>query len=453
MNRHAHETIEVEPISTESDHPPVAAEANWDDLVAGHANDHVPVQAAEPTRERKQVRSTTGRETSLTQYFREMANKETTSPEQEVRMAQAIEECRVALWRHLLSLPAAVAPMTEFLSARNEFENLRFSNLRRQATRARRLNNKKNMVALVRTAGQVARELVLFDMEEQALRPLTADVIALSKGDAPRFMSNSEGLKANNTSFLSYAKQTEVLVTKLRRVKNRFVEANLRLVVSIAKRFNHGRLPLSDLIQEGNFGLMKSVDRFDYRRGFRFSTYASWWIRHSISRAMADKGRAVRLPVHMIDTHQKLSRTTRVLNAQLGRQPTQQELSEKAGVPLSKLKKMSQYLLDSGYSLDRPMGDDDGRRFIDILVDPQEKPFGPDELINEAMLEETKRVLRILRPMEADILSRRFGLNGENEATLKQIGTTYNLSRERIRQLQEQALTKLRKALKRKGLL
>ncbi|MCD6497964.1 MAG: sigma-70 family RNA polymerase sigma factor [Deltaproteobacteria bacterium] len=450
MNRHAHKTIEVDPIAT--DHAPVASDADWGNLVAGHANDHAPVQATEPTAGVKPFRSSTGRETSLTQYFREMANKETTSPEQEIRMAQAIEECRVALWRHMLSLPAPVAPMTKFLSDQKAFEDISFTNLRRQATRAERMHNKKNLAALDQTAEQIARAIVLLDMEEHALRPLSDDILALSKGNAPRTLIHSEGLTSHPT-FQSYAKQTETLLARLRRTKNRFVEANLRLVVSIAKRFNHGRLPLSDLIQEGNFGLMKSVDRFDYRRGFRFSTYASWWIRHSISRALADKGRAVRLPVHMIDTHQKLARTTRVLKAQLGRQPTQQELSEKAGVPLSKLRKMSQYLLDSGYSLDRPMGDDDGRRFIDILVDPQERPSGPDELINEAMLEEAQRVLRILRPMEADILSRRFGLNGEDEATLKQIGTTYNLSRERIRQLQEQALTKLRKALKRKGLL
>jgi RNA polymerase primary sigma factor len=245
----------------------------------------------------------------------------------------------------------------------------------------------------------------------------------------------------------------EAAARRVQRTKHDFVEANLRLVVSIARRFNNGRMPLSDLIQEGNIGLMKAVERFDYRRGFRFSTYASWWIRHAISRALADKGRAVRLPVHMIDTYQRLARTNRELQNQLGRKPTPEELSERSGIPLSKIRKMNSYLLEQSVSLDRPVNDEDGRRFIDFVVDTKTSVNTADSLIRRVEQTEALRVMDELTPIECDILKRRFGLDGQEEATLKEIGEIYNLSRERIRQLQEQALAKVRRALRRKDLM
>ncbi len=257
---------------------------------------------------------------------------------------------------------------------------------------------------------------------------------------------------ARNKAFAQYARETRVLFTRAQRARNEFVKSNLRLVVSIARRFNHGRMPLSDLIQEGNIGLIKAVERYDYRRGYRFSTYASWWIRHSISRALADKGRAVRLPVHMLDAYHKVTRTSRELSSKLGRPPTPEEIGISAGLPSDKVEKIQGYLLDQSLSLDRSVSDDDDRRFIELLQDPD--GLSPTEKIMEQSVnEQVQEILGDLKPIEADVLRKRFGLSGGREQTLKEIGDSYQLSRERIRQIQEQALAKIRRALQRRNVL
>ena len=229
--------------------------------------------------------------------------------------------------------------------------------------------------------------------------------------------------------------------------REHLITANSRLVISVAKKYIGRGVPFLDLIQEGNIGLMKAVERFDHSRGYRFSTYASWWIRHAISRALADKGRAVRIPVHMLDTHNRVQRATQAVIARTGRDPTLAELEHETGIPQEKLDKVKGAWAETPFSLDRPVGDEDGRKFIDFLQDEQRlSPY--DTLISQKWGEEVRRLLGTLTPIESRIIRWRFGLDDEDELTLKEIGDKYNLSRERIRQLQEQALTKIRKHMR-----
>jgi len=264
-----------------------------------------------------------------------------------------------------------------------------------------------------------------------------------------------EGLGFNTETkpFQEFAAAITKKSSVVKRAKNEFVKANLRLVVSIARRFNHGRLPLPDLIQEGNIGLMKAVERYDYRRGFRFSTFASWWIRHAISRALADKGRAVRLPVHMIDAYHRIAKSERELQSKLERPATTEEIASVTGIEAEKLEKMRTFLADNPVSLDRSLSEDDGRRLIDVLVDPNEGPSPPEQMMSSETQQEMLKLLSVLKPIEADILRKRFGLINDHERTLKEIGDEYRLSRERVRQLQEQALGKMRKAMAKREIL
>ena len=233
-------------------------------------------------------------------------------------------------------------------------------------------------------------------------------------------------------------------------LRDEFVRANLRLVVTMARRYDRGGMPLADLIQEGNLGLMHAVSRFDYRRGLRFSTYACWWIRHAIGRALADKARAVRIPVHMLEAQQQLEKVRQTLVGELGRPPTPQELAKAARVPLAKLNQMHRYIMGQPMSLDRPVHDDDDRSFGDTMADPDTEEHSPaDNLTTQTLTSQVKRLLHHLSPIEADVLTKRFGLGDDEERTFREIGDQYHLSRERIRQIQNSALDKLKRALER----
>ena len=392
-------------------------------------------------------------DSTLGAYFKEMSGLDVMSPEEELAAATHIAQLRTEYWRRLLAYPPFIDGIVALVEESLDPEEVPTAELRSLRKSARALRDRETRVnkdEFERGREVLAQVLSCIDTDGLVSDRLLAELQALDEAQRGAVSLAVRPPRRGSQPYKEYVERASRAQFSLRTAKHRFVKSNLRLVVSIARRFNHGRMPLQDLIQEGNIGLMKAVDRFDHRKGFRFSTYGSWWIRHAIGRALSDKGRAVRLPVHVVELQHKLARVRRELEIQLGRAPERGELAGMLGVPEQKLERLERTLLQQDTSFEAPRdGSEGGPGGIEVL--PDEGP-GADRLLHDGRLDEAlHEALSTLRPMEADILRHRFGLDDGNSMTLREVGEMHGLSRERIRQLQERALEKIRTELRHRG--
>ena len=270
------------------------------------------------------------------------------------------------------------------------------------------------------------------------------------------FSKNSKNLKEIHNELIKISNESNLAITELKHLsheisigknisetaKKQMIEANLRLVISIAKKYTNRGLQFLDLIQEGNIGLMKAVDKFEYKRGYKFSTYATWWIRQAITRSIADQARTIRIPVHMIETINKIIRTSRIMLHEIGREPTPEELSIKLSIPLEKIKKVMKIAREP-VSFETPVGDDDDSFLGDFIEDKNTIVPG-EAAVNSNLRETTTRVLSSLTPREERVLRMRFGIGVNSDHTLEEVGQQFTVTRERIRQIEAKALRKLK---------
>ena len=387
----------------------------------------------------------------LAAYFRQLAEHELLTPEDERELSQGIEDTEIMTWERVLTRPDVVRPLLALITPNLE-QPIAFPKLDKlldEMLKTKKASKDDKLVKKLRAcAREAAAQLRALDLDRVHIDAVVRELFRAREASVVGHETWwSEGKSRDAGAYFDSVRQAHRDAMNLR---DEFVRANLRLVVTMARRYDRGGMPLADLIQEGNLGLMHAVSRFDYRRGLRFSTYACWWIRHAIGRALADKARAVRIPVHMLEAQQQLEKVRQALVGELGRPPTPQELAKAARVPLAKLNQMHRYIMGQPMSLDRPVHDDDDRSFGETMADPDSEDHSPeDDMTTATLTSQVQRLLHHLSPIEADVLTKRFGLGDDEERTFREIGDQYHLSRERIRQIQNSALDKLKRALER----
>lgn len=443
-----HKTLDTHPVL-----PPPPAEAGA-------------ARASEPPEDREVLRH----------YFDALTRLSLLTPAAEYELARRIGILEEVAWIHVLSFAPLIDAIPDALRACDVASLPDFSPLLDEAKRL--LSNREiSSKPLVASAGQLAPGLRLLDRDRYLIGAVLAILHAtdralvrptkhtapsgspvIKRPAVPALASRHKEIARRiatlrlTAEWNTYYQGAAVLLQLIAQAKHDFVQANLRLVVSMARRYNHGRLPLSDLIQEGNMGLIKAVERFDYRRGFRFSTYAAWWIRHAIQQALAEKGRLVSLSVHALADVHATQRAQRQLQADLGREPTATELAQATELPLGKIETILRSFLDEPLSLDRSYGDENST-LLDQLSEAEAQPSAAERLLSQAMLRELQEQLGALSEQEVHVLRLRFGLDSTEQQTFSEIGQRLALSRERVRQIHNTALSRIRLALQQKDLL
>jgi RNA polymerase primary sigma factor len=366
-------------------------------------------------------------------YFDALSRLPVLRSEEEFKLASALVVSELEIWSLVLSASSIVPGLRRFVQARLGKDSSELDELLAGGPEAER-------------RGEAAAKLRALDQDRLILGELLDEVQRIAEAQPASFLGSS---KSVSSAARRIAPRLRELRRAWERTRHRFAEANLRLVVTIARRFQTGQVPLHDLIQEGNLGLLQAIHRFDHRLGFRFSTYAAWWIRHAISRALADKWRTVRVPVHALATARALQRTGQSLSGQLGRPASSDEIGMSKTLDAGQVDQILANLQQQSVSLDRPAGDE-GLSLVERL--PQhDQHDAPSRLGDLQVLEQVREILGGLNPMQADILRKRFGLVDGEERTLAEIGTEHDLSRERIRQVQLEALEKIRTELRRRN--
>lgn len=376
----------------------------------------------------------------LSQYMKQLSHIPLFTADQESEKAKELERFCVKTWAIILNHPGMLHVLLETASELEPETQEKLAKLsgsyKRAALKSDALSNRKN-TKRDNLISQVSMELKGWDSDNTLLDRVLAGL----RGHIWKPKIVTTGIfEITEEQLLSLERARGYAL----RTRNQFVRANLRLVISVAKKFHNDKLAFIDLIQEGNIGLLKAVHRFDYRRGFRFSTYAHWWIRQSIERAIINKGSQVRLPVHVIDSRRRVKRTINSLNHTLGRAPSSEEVANSLQLPVTKVEDIQNGINPDPVSLDEELSSSDPRRFVDLVRD-HSRPAIDEALIRENTLERIRDLMGLLNPMERDIIIHRFGIGTDTDQTLDEIGQRYNLSRERVRQIQVQGLAKMRR--------